>query len=123
MFGVSHFFLFLEDINNCIHQGCIVLVKSDSEDMYSFSILNKLCFLHFYSKNPKKSAWNWIKKKIYKSWFPQKYNIDKCHVTLKTEVMMLKIQLCITDITFTNKNKKYKIVILSLGEQKIIKNK
>ncbi len=52
MFGVSNFFL--KDINTFIQQGWIVLIKRDSEDIYNFSISNKLCFLTFYSKNPKK---------------------------------------------------------------------
>ncbi len=67
------------------------------------------------------------------SWFPKKYELlSKCiiikvswaasqlirmisedHVTLKTEGMMLKIQLCITRITFQN------ITVFSLGEQDI----
>ncbi len=60
MFGVSNFFL--KDINTFIQQGCIVLIKSDSEDIYNVSISNKLCFLTFYSKNPKK------KKKEPEKW-------------------------------------------------------
>ncbi len=87
--------------NTSIHQGRIKVITNDSKDIYIL-LLNFLFIL-----NP---------EQFNVSWFPQTYwaaqlfstliiirnisqhirMISEDHVTLKTVVMMLKIQLCIT---------------------------
>ncbi len=53
MFGVCN--IPLKQINTLIWQGCIKMIKSNSEDIYVSVILYKICFeLSIYRKNPKK---------------------------------------------------------------------
>ncbi len=93
--------------NTLIQQECIKLMKNDNWEGYKRFLLqiNVMLNFLFIRKIPGK-----------RSRFPQKYlvfNIDnntkyfpssklylKDHVTLKTEVTIIKIQLCITEIHY-----------------------
>ncbi len=64
MFGVKYLFFFFKQRNTFIQQECIKLIKNDSTDTYNV-LEQQISILEWFLKD---------------------------HVTLKTEVMMLKIQ-------------------------------
>ncbi len=93
---------------NFNQQGHIKLIKSDSKDIYNvtkyFYFKSVIFFWTFYSsKNPEKNQGSHKNIKLFSaliiirnvSWATNQYirMILKDHVTLKTGVMMLKIQL------------------------------
>ncbi len=68
-------------VNTFIQQGCIKLIKSDSKDLYNATkvyISNKCCFFNL--------QFNLAANQQIRM-------ISEDHVTLKTGVMMLQIQL------------------------------
>ncbi len=76
--------------NTSIQQGCIRLIKSDSKDIYNVTkdLISNNCFLFI------KHSWKTTKDHS----FHNIRTISEDHVTLKTAVMMLKINLRITEI-------------------------
>ncbi len=62
-----------------------------------------MCFLTYYSKNPEKNGSKTKIKKLFTTLNNHIIMISEDHVTLKTGVMMLKIQRCITEINYISK--------------------
>ncbi len=110
-------------------QGCVKLAKSHNRDISNFTIcliqINALCFSTFlfiketYTLHKNTHLSTTTIFNIDKTFLEQQINILerflKDHVTLKTEVMMLKIQLCITGINYfskysTTENSYFKLV-------------
>ncbi len=90
MFKIVKISIFFKEINTFIQQGHIKLIQSDSKSIYSvikdFSF-NEMLFFWTLNNNDEQ-------KICIFEWFL------KNHVTLKTAVIMLKIQFCITGINY-----------------------
>ncbi len=110
---ISDIFFSIYTIIKKQQQGCIKRIKSGSKDIYN---VTKCCCFFNSSVNPEELNVRWFTQincatQLFLtsiiirdvSWGVNQYiiMISEDHVTLKTAVMMLKIQLHITGINYT----------------------